>query len=68
MSAFTSGPPGDPKISPRYRASDWKPLCMGTTADPDWPTAVEIFADRLNGRYLAQVKAMREQVVSQFEG
>lgn len=60
MSVATGGNSGDPDISPRYKASDWKRLAMATSAKPDWSTAVGIFADRINGRYLDQVKAMRE--------
>jgi hypothetical protein len=59
MGVSMRGPSGDPSISPRYTASDWKGLAMATSAKPDWSTAVDIFADRINGRYMAQVKAMR---------
>lgn len=58
MSISTGEQTSGPSISPNYRASDWKRLSQ--TQNLDWPKAVEIFVDRLNGRYMAQVKAMRE--------
>lgn len=33
---------------------------MSTSLNPDWSKAVDIFADRFNGRYMAQLKAMRD--------
>lgn len=35
---------------------------MATSPNPDWKSAVEVFADRFNGRYMAQVMAMRNHV------
>ena len=60
MKVPTNGNTDDIYISPQYKASDWKRLAMATSPDPDWSKAVQIFADRLNGRFMAQVKAMRE--------
>jgi hypothetical protein len=33
---------------------------MNTSSDSDWAKAVAIFADRIDGRFLAQIKAIRE--------
>jgi hypothetical protein len=50
----------NPTIAPNYRVSDWKLLNLGNASQAaDWNKAVSIFHDRLNGRFLAQVEAMR---------
>lgn len=59
MSASRRGAAGDAYISPEFTVSDWKNLDIGNSANPDWDRAIEIFHDRLDGRFLAPVDAVR---------
>ena len=45
-------------ISPNYRADDWRNLKLDAPDSPDWVNAVEIFHDRIHGRFLAPVEAL----------
>ena len=38
-------------ISPKYRVNDW----LRATESDDWPLRIEIFKDRLNGRFLEPI-------------
>jgi len=48
----------NPYISPRYRADDWRRLDLNSPTNPDWMTAVDIFLDRLCGRFLTPIEAI----------
>jgi hypothetical protein len=41
------------RISPRYDVDDWKRLTF--SAESDWQKAIDIFADRIHGRFLKVV-------------
>ena len=45
----------DIKISPNYFASKWNGLDLTTKDSADWQTAIDIFEDRINGRFFNQV-------------
>jgi hypothetical protein len=46
------------RISPHYRANDWRKLQLDSPDNPDWANAAEILHDRLHGRFLAPVEAL----------
>ena len=50
--------PNDPKISPKYRASDYQSLNLHADKNDNWEKATDIFYDRINGRFLAPVDAI----------
>jgi hypothetical protein len=62
MSTKTLGTPSDtnPWISPTYRAEDWRSLDLSHHDSSDWQTAVDIFYDRIYGRFLAPVQAISD--------
>ena len=43
------------KISPKYYQQDWNNLVLKTRDAPDWDVAIDIFEDRMNGRFLKQI-------------
>jgi hypothetical protein len=45
------------KISPRFTADDWKALDFTTAAA--WPRALDIFQDRIEGRFLTPLRMIR---------
>ena len=47
-------------ISPKYRAEDWRQLDLTHSDSVDWFRAVDILYDRINGRFLAPVKAIEK--------
>lgn len=51
------GPPSNinPYISPKYTKNDWKSLNLDNHNDNNWNTAIEIFKDRINGRFLKPI-------------
>jgi len=58
-------------ISPHYRKEDWRKLDLTKAENPDWKVAVEIFLDRINGRFLVPIDRMinyPEWEVSEFSG
>lgn len=58
-------------ISPRYRKTDWRKLDLTKAENPDWEIAVEIFLDRINGRFLVPIDNIinnAEWEVSEFSG
>ena len=59
------------RISPNFSIANWKELNLATPQSPDWNTAVEIFLDRIRGRFLAPVDAIRNHVdrrIAEFAG
>ena len=64
--------PANPTIAPNYRVSDWKALNLTLASPPaDWDKAAAIFHDRMNGRFLAQVKALaghHDEEIFEFSG
>ncbi len=54
---FYSAPTDDnPWISPQYKAESWRRLELSFTDSPDWSKAVDIFYNRVYGRFLVQVE------------
>jgi len=61
----------DFKISPNYFASKWKELELSKKDSADWSIAIDIFEDRINGRFLKQVDeltANKDKNVRAFSG
>ena len=61
----------DIKISPKYSASDWTGLSLTNKDSPDWIKAIDIFQDRINGRFFKQVDELmtnRDRNVRAFSG
>lgn len=48
------------KISPNYYQEDWKNLNFDDGNSDDWQKAIEIFNDRMQGRFLKQIKVLDE--------
>jgi hypothetical protein len=72
MSEQRLGPPGGGArwISPKFTSDDWEKLDLSNRS-PDWNVAVEIFLDRINGRFLAPVEAIRKHIdpqITEFAG
>ncbi len=55
---------GPMKISPRFFAEDW--LRLDRSRDLDWPRAIEIFRDRIDGRFLGPIRCIRSDKWSGF--
>lgn len=58
------------KISPRYSNGDWNNLNLNSDSD-DWDTAVNIFEDRMNGRFFNQIKILesnKDREAGKFAG
>lgn len=61
----------DFKISPKYKASKWLSLDLTKKDSPDWKIAIDIFEDRIKGRFLKQVELLetsRNSDVKYFSG
>lgn len=61
----------NPWISPKYRASDWKSLKLTKRDSLDWAKAVDVFLDRVNGRFLAPVQVIEkhhDKQIRRFSG
>jgi hypothetical protein len=59
------------RISPKYSLSDWKGLDLGQQNNPDWKVAIDIFQDRIEGRFLRQVDellANKNKDIRSFSG
>jgi hypothetical protein len=59
------------RVSPMFDVADWKKLNLTTPDSPDWSNAIEIFLDRIQGRFLAPVDAIRnhtDQRIAEFAG
>ncbi len=58
MGTKTLGLPSidNPYISPHYTVENWLSLDLNDPDSPDWQQAVEIFCDRINGRFLKPVR------------
>lgn len=58
-------------ISPRFTVADWKRLDLSKADSPGWRQAVEIFRDRMNGRFLNPIEAIRKHGdlrIAEFSG
>jgi hypothetical protein len=61
----------NPKISPKYRASDYLSLNLNGHINENWNKATKIFKDRLEGRFIAPVDAIVNHttyIVKEFSG
>jgi len=64
----------NPAISPHYRAGHWRRWrnCYNIdSSSVDWQDAVDIFYDRLNGRFLAPIDAIinhSDSAIQEFSG
>lgn len=61
----------DFKISPKYKVSDWCSLNLKKENSRDWQKAIDIFDDRIQGRFLRQVVALesnKDNHVKEFSG
>jgi hypothetical protein len=45
-------------ISPYYSAEEWRLLNLNSADSPDWIKAVDIFRDRIYGRFLSPIEAI----------
>jgi hypothetical protein len=55
------------KISPKYSSFDWKSVNLNVNSPlSDWEKAINIFQDRINGRFFNQVKLIENQIFSGF--
>lgn len=48
------------RISPKYYQKDWRNLKLNENTREDWNTAIKIFMDRIEGRFLEQIKLLDE--------
>lgn len=46
------------KISPNYRQQDWKELSLDKNDKVSWDKAINIFKDRMDGRFIKQIKVL----------
>jgi hypothetical protein len=72
MSEKRLGPPSEGArwISSKFTSNDWNKLDLSAHS-ADWNTAVEIFLDRINGRFLAPIDAIRKHTdlqIAEFAG
>ena len=61
----------DFKISPKYKASKWLSLNLTQKDSADWQIAVDIFEDRIKGRFLKQVEVLEsnsDRQIKYFSG
>ena len=59
------------RISPKYYQKDWKDLRLVNKYSPDWDTAIKIFEDRMEGRFLKQIKILNrnpDRKIGEFSG
>lgn len=55
------------KISPKYSSEDWKSIRLNINSpSDDWKQAIDIFQDRISGRFLNQVKLIENNTFSGF--
>jgi len=52
------------KVSPRFTSDDW--LCLDPANESDWPRALEIFGDRIEGRFLQPMRSILRDKWSGF--
>lgn len=57
----------DFKISPKYYASKWLGLDLTSKNSADWKTAIEIFEDRIRGRFLKQVEILESNKITEIK-
>jgi hypothetical protein len=46
------------KISPKYYQEDWSNLILANKNSTDWDTAIDIFKDRMEGRFIKQIEIL----------
>ena len=49
-------------ISPKYSQKDWLDLDLSKNSTEDWNKVIEIFKDRMNGRYFKQIEALNNNL------
>lgn len=52
-------PPKSIKISPNYTAQHFLDLDLSQATSNDWETAIQMFEDRMNGRFFAQIEQLQ---------
>jgi len=57
----------DFKISPKYYASSWFDLDLTSKKSADWKTAIDIFEDRIRGRFLKQVEFLESNTNAEIK-
>jgi hypothetical protein len=58
-------------ISPKYKANDWRRLNLDNSNNPDWIVAIDIFYDRIFGRFLSPIEAVEnhsDENIRRFSG
>lgn len=58
-------------VSPKFTTAHWKELNLSNACSEDWGRAVEIFLDRLEGRFIRPIQAIRrhlERQIAEFSG
>jgi hypothetical protein len=55
---------GPMRISPKYSVDDWKALTFST--EEDWQRAIDIFEDRIRGRFLKFINVIKDYKFSGF--
>lgn len=61
----------DVRISPQFKSSRWVKLDLLAKDSPDWKTAVDIFEDRIEGRFLKQIEILadnKDRNIREFSG
>ncbi len=61
----------DFKISPSFKSSKWTGLDLSAKDSSDWKIAVDIFEDRIEGRFLKQIEILAknsDQKIREFSG
>jgi hypothetical protein len=54
---------GEVNISPQYSRDDYHNLKLSeTSSTPDWERAVNIFVDRIQGRYINQIDLLSNDI------
>ena len=54
------------KISPKFYQKDWRDLDLSRNCMVNWNKAIEIFEDRIDGRYLKQIETLDKKNFSGF--
>ena len=50
------------KISPKFTQKDWLDLDLSKNSNENWSKAIEIFQDRIEGRYFKQIEALDNNI------
>ena len=61
----------DFRISPNFKSSKWNELDLRAKDSLDWKVAVDIFEDRIEGRFLKQIEILAnksDRKIREFSG